>query len=87
MITQENVAKKILAYLNGEIPQAELVDWAEGAFVELSETDADVPNESALLDILGYLGAGDTPAFPFTWSIFSDFLDQLGVKVRVIAER
>jgi hypothetical protein len=77
MITQERVAQKILAYLNGEILQAELVDWAEDAFVELSEMDEDVPNESVLLDILGYLGAGDTPAFPFTWSTLSDFLDQL----------
>ena len=86
MITQERVAQQILAYLNGEIDEAALVHWAEDAFVELSDADMDTPNESALLDILGYLGAGDTTNFPFTWSTLSHFLDQLGVKVRVIAE-
>ncbi len=83
--TQDVVAQKIIAFLNGEIAETDLVHWAEDAFVELSESDADVPNESALLDILAYLGAGDTPDFPLTWSALTDFLEQLGVKVRVIA--
>lgn len=84
--TQDIVAQKILAYLNGGITESELVRWAEDAFVQLSEVDADIPHESALLNILGYIGAGDTPRFPLTWSTLADFLDQLGVKVRVIAE-
>ncbi|MFN8450133.1 MAG: hypothetical protein U0521_16505 [Anaerolineae bacterium] len=87
MITQDVVAQKILAYLNSEIAESELVRWAEDAFVELTETDADIPYESTLLDILGYIGAGDTAGFPLTWATLADFLDQLGVKVRVIAER
>jgi hypothetical protein len=86
MITQESIARKIVAFLNGEVSETDLVHWAETAFVELSEADADIPNEAGLLDILGYLGAGDTPGFPLTWSALSDFLDELGVKVRVIAE-
>lgn len=87
-MTQETVAQKIIAFLNGEMSENELIHWAEDAFVELSEADTDVSDESALLDILGYLGAGDTPGFPLTWSTLSDFLDQLGVKkVRVIADR
>jgi hypothetical protein len=86
MITQAAAVQKILAFLNGEVSETELVHWAEDAFVEVTEADDDIPNEAALLDILGYLGAGDTPGFPLTWSALSDFLDQLGVKVRVVAQ-
>jgi len=86
MITQEAVAQKIITFLNGEVSESELVRWAEDAFVELSEADEDMPDESMLLDILAYLGAGDTPGFPLTWSALADFLDQLGVKVRIVAQ-
>lgn len=86
MITREVVAQKILTFLNGEITESALVNWAEDAFIELTDTDTDVPDEATLLDILGYIGAGDTPGFPLTWSTLTDFLDQLGIKVRVIAK-
>ena len=87
MITQAIVAQKIVAFLNGEITEVALVHWAENAFVELSDSDRDVPNEAMLLDILGYLGAGDTAGFPLTWSALADFLERLGVKVRVVADK
>jgi len=86
-VIQATIAQKIIAFLNGEVSETDLVHWAEDTFVELSESDTDIPNETVLIDILGYLGAGDTPGFPLTWSALTDFLDQLGVKVRVIAQR
>ncbi len=86
MITQELVADKILAYLNGRIDEIELVHWAEDALFELTESDTEVPNEKAVMDVLMYIGAADTPGFPLTWDILSGFLEQLGMKVRVIAE-
>lgn len=86
MITQELVTEKIIAHLNGEMTEPELVHWAEDALFELSESDADTPGEEILLDILAYLGAGDTPGFPISWSVLSEFLRRLGVKVRVTAE-
>jgi hypothetical protein len=86
MITQKLVAQKILAHLNGELTETELVHWAEDAFMILSESDEDVPNENVILDVLAYIGAGDTPGFPLTWSVLSEFLEQLGTKVHVIAE-
>jgi len=86
VITQEKVVEKILAHLNGELTEAELVDWAENAFVELTESDVDTPHEDALMDALMYIGAGDTPGFPLTWEVLSGYLEQLGTKVRVIAE-
>jgi hypothetical protein len=84
MITQTLVAEKILAHLKGELTEAELVHWAEDAFVLVSESD-DVPNEQVILDALAYIGAGDTSGFPLTWSVLADFLDRLGMEVEVIA--
>jgi hypothetical protein len=86
MITREMTAEQILAYLNGTLSESGLVAWAEDAFVQLSESDEDALQEDLLLDILGYLGAGDTPNFPLTWTTLSDFLGRLGVRVRVVAE-
>ncbi len=83
---KNTVVKQILAHLNGALTETELVRWAEDTFVMLTESETDVPDENMLLDILGYIGAGDTPGFPLTWMTLSDFLEQLGVKVRVIAE-
>lgn len=51
MIAQESIAQKIVAFLNGEVSEIDLVHWAENAFVELSESDADIPNDTMLLDI------------------------------------
>ena len=86
MITQEVVAQKILDYLNGELDLTTLVHWSEDTLFALSESDEDVPNEQALMRVLGYLGAGDSADFPLTWEMLSQFLEQLGTKVRVIGE-
>jgi hypothetical protein len=84
MITQDVVVEKILAHLNHQMTEAELVHWAEDALVIVTESDVDIPNEDTLLDVLGYLGAGDTPGFPLSWSVLSDFLGRFGVRVQVI---
>jgi hypothetical protein len=54
--------------------------------VELTESDVEIPNEQAVLDILMAVGAGDSPGFSLTWEALSGFLDRLGVRVRVTAE-
>ncbi len=79
------VAQKILAHLKGELTESELIHWAEDVFVKLSESDHDELNEQAIMDALAYIGAGDTPGFPLTWSVLADFLDRLGVEVEVVA--
>lgn len=84
MITQDVVVEKILAHLNHQITEAELVQWAEDALVKVFESDADIPNEEAILDVLTYLGAGDTPGFPLSWSVLSEFLERFGVRVQVV---
>lgn len=84
MITQDVVVEKILAHLNHQITEAELVQWAEDALVKVFESDADIPNEEAILDVLTYLGAGDTPGFPLSWSVLSEFLERFGIRVQVV---
>jgi len=71
MVSQELVVQKILAFLNGEMSERDLVHRAEDAWVELSEGDLDVPNEEAVSETLMYVGAGDQPGFPLTWSALS----------------
>lgn len=83
IITRQAVREQLMAYLNQRITLAELVDWAENTFVDATlapDEDVDMLN-----DILAYLAAADSPQFPLTWDICADFLDRLGVKVRVVA--
>lgn len=86
MITQESVVQKILDYLNVKIDLATLVHWSEDALYSISEADEEIPNEAAIMHVLGYIGAGDTPHFPLTWEILTGFLEQLGTKVHVVSE-
>ncbi|GAB4463026.1 MAG: hypothetical protein Kow00120_29630 [Anaerolineae bacterium] len=86
MVTREIVVEKILDYLNGRIDRLALVHWAENALFALSESDQDTPNEKTLMHVLGYIGAGDSDGFPLTWEVLSSFLEQLGVRVRVVSE-
>ncbi len=85
MITREVVSKKLLAYLNGELSLAALVDWAENTFIddELAP-DADI---ELLNDILSYLAAADTAQFPLTWDVCSDFMRRLGLSLHVTAQK
>lgn len=82
-ITRHEVSEKLLAYLNSEITLAQLVDWAEKTFID----DVLAPDEDVemLNDILSYLAASDTVQFPLTWDICADFLNKLGLKVKITA--
>ncbi|MBZ0299514.1 MAG: hypothetical protein K8J31_07240 [Anaerolineae bacterium] len=83
VITRQVVSDRLLAYLNRQITLAELVDWAENTFIDdVLEPDEDV---EMLNDILAYLAAADTAQFPLTWDICADFLERLGVTVKIVA--
>jgi len=86
VITRRLLIEKIVAHLNGGLSEQGLVDWAEGALVALTESDHEAPDEALLMDVLAYLGVGDSPDFPLSWSVLSEFLERLGVKVRVVTE-
>ena len=83
-LTREVVASQILAYLNHEIPLAELVNWAENTFIDdVIESESDI---DLLDDIVMYLAAADTPQFPLTWEICCEFMHRLGQSLKVVAE-
>ncbi len=82
MITREQVSNKLLAYLNQQMTLAELVDWAEDCFVIGGfGPEEDIP---VLRDVVMYLAAADSQAFPLTWEVCADFMQQLGTPVKVI---
>ena len=82
MITRGVVSQRLLSYLNNELTLAELVDWAENAFID----DTLGPDEDIdmLVDIVMYLAGADTAYFPLTWDVCSDFMNQLGTPVKVV---
>ena len=82
MITREVVLNKLLAYLNREVTLAELVTWSEDVIME---ADFDPEETDMLMDIVGYLGAADSPGFELTWEVCYDFLTQLGSSVKVVS--
>lgn len=83
VITRQVVSDKLLDYLNGTMTLSELVDWAENTFIDGTlEPDEDV---DMLNDILAYLAAADTAQFPLTWEVCTEFLQRLGVSVKVVA--
>jgi hypothetical protein len=85
IVTRRSVSEKLLAYLNRRISLAQLVDWAEGTFVDATlSPDEDI---DLLNDILAYLAAADTAQFPLTWDVCTEFMDRLGVPIQVIATK
>lgn len=81
MITRTVVLSRLMAYLNREFSLAELVDWAENAIMD---SDFDPVDTDMLMEIVGYLGAADSPGFELTWEVCYDFLMRLGTPVRVV---
>jgi hypothetical protein len=84
MLARQMVLEQLDAYLNGRLSLEQLVDWAEKALIE-----PDIPvNEDAdlLMDVVAYLGAADSRAFPLTWEVLTGFLERLGGSVRVIVD-
>lgn len=84
MITRDDLVRHILAYLNGESDLAALVHWSEDALFTIAESNEDTPDAPTLIQVLGYIGAGDTPDFPLTWDVLSGFLEELDTRIRVV---
>jgi hypothetical protein len=79
MISKQTVVNMLINYMNGTLPLADLVAWAETALI-------DAPVDTAMThDVLAYLGAGDVDGFPLGWSECHNFLTQLGATVHVEA--
>ncbi len=83
-IDRENVAKKLIDYLQHQIALNQLVDWAETAVMRGQFEGADRDN---VMDIVARLGLADVRAFGLTWEDCETFLNRLGydAKVDVVA--
>ncbi len=82
LITGEVVGKKLLQYINREIPLTELIDWTENI---ISEGEFDKSQAELLRDILGHIGLADVKEFGLTWDDCYNYLNRLGYKVNVEA--
>ena len=81
-IGQEEVANKILSYLNHSISLEEMVDWAENM---ICEADYEERNFELIKSILGRLGLADVKEFGLSWDDCYNYLSQLGYQVKVVA--
>ena len=79
-VTRQTVADKIADYLNGKVSQAELVDWAECAMMDVDFEEADT---EILSDIVGRLGLADVAEFGLRWRDCEEFLRRLGYRATV----
>jgi hypothetical protein len=79
-ITKQMVARKIASYLHHETNLAELVDWAERAFMD---ADFDPADTEVLADVVARLGAADVRAFGLTGDDCEAMLATLGFTARV----
>ena len=80
MVTRQDTADCIAAYLRRETTLDELVDWAESALMESDVTPDDI---EAISGVLARLGVSDVRAFGLTWEDCEDLLGQLGYEARV----
>ena len=80
-ITRKLVADKIADYLHGKLSQAELVDWAEQAMMDVDFDEADT---DLLTEIIGRLGLADVAEFGLRWQDCEEFLRRLGYRAKVI---
>ena len=58
------ITRQIADYLHGKLTQAELVDWAESAIMDVDFAEQD---SELLSDIIGRLGSADVAEFGLRW--------------------
>jgi hypothetical protein len=81
-VTRQQVADKMMDYLNHRLSLSQLVDWAEEA---MREGDFDSRDHETIRDIVSRLGLADVKAFGLTWEDCENFLRRLGYRTRVEA--
>lgn len=79
-VSKEDVANKILAYLNRSISLEQIVDWAEDM---VSEAEYDEKDFELIRDILSHLGLADVKEFGLSWDDCYNYLSRLGYQVKV----
>jgi hypothetical protein len=80
MITKQDVAKKIIAYLRHKITLEELVDWSERILIEAEYDENDF---ETINDIVSKLGLADVRAFGLLWEDCESYLKRLGYSPKI----
>jgi hypothetical protein len=80
LITKEAVRDQLLAYLNGALPLAQLVDWAEEA---ARQGEFDSQDAEVLRDIIAKLSMADVRQAGLHWEDLHEALARLGYQAQV----
>ncbi len=80
LISSQEVATRLTAYLHHEWKLEELVDWAEQSMME-GEFEGE--HHETLREIVARLGVADVKAFGLTWEDCEGSFERLGYTVRV----
>ena len=80
MVTRDDVANRLKAYLQRRLGLPELVDWAEDAMrmEEFASAEFD-----AIRDAVATLGLADVRAFGLTWEDCERLLSDLGYRAKI----
>ena len=82
MITKKNIAEKLLAYLQHNLTQVELVDWAAKNLMDGSYEDDQF---HTIRNILAQLGLADVKAFGLEYQDCEAIMQKLGYTLEVKA--
>jgi ABC-type enterochelin transport system ATPase subunit len=82
IITKQQLAVKLLNYLQHKISLEELVLWAENAFMEGDIQDEDI---EIIRDILARLGLADVKTFGLYWEDCDNMMKKLGYSLKIDA--
>ena len=80
MITREQVAEKVRAYLLHKLPAAELIEWAEYA---MQEEEFESEYYEDIRHVVSRLGVMDVRTFGLTWEECEQMLDRLGYQTKI----
>jgi hypothetical protein len=82
MITKQNIAEMLLAYLQHRLPKVELIDWAEKNLMEGYYEDDQF---YTIRNILAQLGLADVQAFGLEYQDCEAIMQKLGYTLEVKA--
>ena len=82
IITKQQLAVKLLNYLQNKTTLNDLVEWAENALMEGDIQDED---PAIVRDILARLGLSDVKAFGLFWEDCNEIMKKLGYVLKIDA--
>lgn len=82
MITRQETAIKIMAYLQHQIGLSQLVNWAENV---IAEEELEKGQELVLMEVLSLLGLADVKSFGLNWEDCESIMIKLGYKIKIEA--